>query len=198
MSKSKNIDKGEFIQMIRELERDFAVPENSPGIIKVYKQTIPATRFIGKCFGSGQHPNWGFSWGNDVFGKAEGAVGNQAKISAQFEDADVYCGLYYRNTATGAYDGWCGMFLPPDTKVPEGLDFIDFSEQKLGVCWIYGKQSELYNLVRNCPEILLSAGMEIKSDANGYIGHFERDQCPRFTTPDDNGNIIVDYCYFVN
>ena len=183
--------------MKRQLEQDYPMPESGADIIKVYIQTIPATRFIGKNFGSEQHPDWGYAWGNDVFGKAEKAVNDQAKIRTQFEDADVYCGLYYRNSETGAYDGWCGLFLPPDTEVPDGLDHIDFPEQNLGVCWIYGKQNELYNLVSQCPDKLISSGMEIISDAKGYIGHFERDQCPRFTTPDEKGNIIVDYCYFV-
>lgn len=34
--------------MKRELEQDCPKPEKGPGFIKVYKQAIPATRFIGK------------------------------------------------------------------------------------------------------------------------------------------------------
>ena len=165
-------------------------------IIKVYKQAVPAMRFIGKNCGNGQHPDWGSAWGEDVFGKIERASGGEEKSHALYEDSDAYMGLYYRNAETGGYDGWVGMFALPDTEVPEGLGCIDFEAQNLGVCWLYGKQGEVYDLVSQCPAELSAAGIEIKSDENGYIGFFERDQCPRFTTPDEKGNIIVDYCYF--
>ena len=181
-----------------ETETDQPTVEQIEGIIKTYKQTIPATRFIGKNYGSGKHPNWGDAFGSDVFGQIETAAGGADKIHALYEDADAYVGMYYRNAETGGHDGWVGMFAPIDTDVPEGLEYIDFPEQSLGVCWIYGKQSEVYNKVSQCPAELASAGMAIQSDENGYIGFFERDQCPRFTSPDEKGNIILDYCYFVD
>ena len=179
------------------IEIDYPTPQNGAGIIKIYKQAVPAMRFIGKNYGSGQHPNWGDAWSLDVFGRIERASGGEEKSHALYEDADAYLGLYYRNTATGEYNGWVGMFTRPGTTVPEGLSYIDFPEQNLGICWIYGKQGEVYNLVSQCANAIKSAGMEIQSDDNGHIGFFERDQCPRYTTPDENGNIILDYCYFV-
>ena len=48
-----------------------------------------------------------------------------------------------------------------------------------------------------CPDYLRSAGMEIRRAGEGYLGFFERDLCPRYTIPDEKGNIILDYCYFV-
>ena len=39
--------------------------------------------------------------------------------------------------------------------------------------------------------------MELWKDENGAIWSFENCLCPRYTTPDDNGNVILDYCYFV-
>ncbi len=32
---------------------------------------------------------------------------------------------------------------------------------------------------------------------DGAFWFFERYQCPRFTTPDEKGNVILDMCYFV-
>lgn len=78
-----------------------------------------------------------------------------------------------------------------------GLGCIDFPPQDIGVCRIYGKENEVHGLIPKCAEKLTAAGMIIKSDKYGYIGHFERDQCPRFTTPDEKGNVILDYCHFV-
>ena len=42
----------EASQMKYEIELDYPTPESGPGIIKVYKQNIPAARFIGKNYGS--------------------------------------------------------------------------------------------------------------------------------------------------
>lgn len=184
--------------MKHAIEIDFPMPEEGPGIIKVYGQAIPAVRFIGKNYGSGNRPNWGDAFGADVFGQIEMASGGEEKSHALYEDNDAYLGLHYRNPETGAYDGWAGMFAPPGTPIPEGLDCIDFPAQSLGVCWIYGKQGDVYKLLPQCPEKITEAGMEIRADESGPIGFFERDQCPRFTTPDEKGNIILDYCYFLS
>lgn len=39
--------------------------------------------------------------------------------------------------------------------------------------------------------------MEFKLDERGYVAQFENGLCPRFTTPDENGNVILDYCFYV-
>ncbi len=170
-------------------------------IIKVYKQSIPAMRFIGKNYGDSKNTDWGANWGDafdfDLFGKIEKASGGENESHLLYEDNDAYLGLYYRNRETGTYDAWVGMFAPIGTQADSGLDYIDFPQQNLGVCWIYGKENEVHSLIPQCPIMLESAGMTIKYDEYGYIGHFERDQCPRFTNPDENGNVIIDYCYFV-
>ena len=175
-------------------------------IIKTYKQSIPAMRFIGKKYGDGQYTDWGYvywggNWGDafafDVFGKVESASGGEDKSHSLYEDNNGYIGLCYRNAKTGAYDAWVGMFAPPETKVDEGLDYIDFPSQNLGVCWIYGKENEVHGLIPQCSSKIISAGMEIRSDEHGYIGFFERDQCPRFTTPDEKGNVILDYGFYL-
>lgn len=166
-------------------------------IIKVYRQSIPAMRFIGKNYGSGMHPDWGDAFASDVFGKIEKASGGEGQSHKLYEDNDAYLGMYYRNAQTGAYDGWVGMFAAVGTDIPEGLNCIDFPAQHIGVCWIYGKESEVHSLISQCADKLTEEGMTLQSDENGPVGCFERDLCPRFTTPDEKGNIILDYCYFV-
>lgn len=170
-------------------------------IIKVYQQSIPETKFIGKNYGNSKDTDWAANWGDafasDIFGKVKRASNKENKSNLLYQDIDAYVGLCYRNEKTGAYDAWVGMFAPIETEVDMELDYIDFSQQNLGVCWIYGKENEVHSLVPQCAKKLIAAGMKIKSDKYGYIGHFERDQCPRFTTPDEKGNIILDYCYFV-
>ncbi len=180
-----------------EIEQNYSLAENESGIIKVYKQKLPALRFIGKNYGCVNHPDWGDAFGTDVFGKIERASGDEKKILTVYEDANAFLGLHYRNAEADGYDGWIGMFTFPDTPVPDGLGHIDFPEQNLGVCWIYGSRDEVYGHVSQCPDYLRSAGMEIRCAGEGYLGFFERDLCPRYTIPDEKGNIILDYCYFV-
>lgn len=48
-----------------------------------------------------------------------------------------------------------------------------------------------------CKQKFAEVGMKIWQDENGAVWSFENCLCPRYTTPDDNGNVILDYCYFV-
>ena len=61
----------------------------------------------------------------------------------------------------------------------------------------YGKEDEVHSICWKCWEYIQNEGMEIKTDENGVIISFENCLCPRFTTPDEKGNVILDYCYFV-
>ncbi|MGX6443548.1 hypothetical protein ACWM35_10045 [Neobacillus sp. K501] len=40
-------------------------------------------------------------------------------------------------------------------------------------------------------------GYELETDEAGAWWFFERYGCPRFTTPDKDGNVILDICHFV-
>lgn len=88
------------------------------------------------------------------------------------------------------------MFTPADTDVPEGFESVDFPAVGLGTCFIYGKESEVHD-TSGCRRAIENMGMEIWRDERGGIWSFENCLCPRYTTPDENGNIIMDYCYFV-
>ena len=90
------------------------------------------------------------------------------------------------------FEYWIGCFVPENTIVPDGFDYIDFPESELGVCWVYGKENEVYCLEGPCGERLERDGFEVINNCC-----FERYACPRFTTPDEKGNIILDICFFV-
>ena len=38
--------------------------------------------------------------------------------------------------------------------------------------------------------------MSIQKDADGFVTSFENGLCPRFTTPDEEGRVILDSCYY--
>ena len=63
-------------------------------------------------------------------------------------------------------------------------------------CWNYGEEDEVHD-VGNNRKYILKDGMEFKLDERGYVAQFENGLCPRFTTPYENGNVILDYCFYV-
>ena len=88
------------------------------------------------------------------------------------------------------------MFAPENTPVPEGFVSVDFRDLSLGTCWIYGKENEVHD-TSACKQKLAEKGMKIWHDDKGAVWSFENCLCPRYTTPDDKGNVILDYCYFI-
>lgn len=170
-------------------------------IIKTYTQKLPAVRFIGKCFGDGDRVNggfgkhWGDAFGGNWFGTIESAAGGADKIAALLEDADAYIGLM-RFCDGEPFQYWIGMFTPAGTPVPEGFEYVDFDESELGVAWLKGKEDngELYGKEDECMQAMVKAGITFPEKKVWWF--FERYQCPRFTTPDENGEVILDICFF--
>lgn len=164
-------------------------------IIKTYKQNIKAMRFIGKRYDDHDRVNgtFGAKWKewfeNGWFGMMECQAGGRLKDV--YEDGDAYIGLM-RGGGNVPFEYWIGCFVPADTMVPEGFDCIDFPAGELGVCWVYGKENEVYFQEVQCGKRLEQDGFQIC-----YDWCLERYVCPRFTTPDDNGNIILDICFFI-
>ncbi len=162
-------------------------------IIKTFKEEIPEMRFIGK-----KYPNFGPMWGewfaNGWFDKLEEAMGGVENITALWENGGGYVGLERRGEESFEY--WIGMFTPANTPVPEGFICRDFSEVRLGTCWIYGTEKAVHN-TKACKGAILDAGLELWTDEKGCVWSFENCTCPRYTTPDEHGNVIMDYCYFV-
>ena len=163
-------------------------------IIKTYRQNVGAMRFIGKKYGDDDRVDgsFGAKWGewfeNGWFETLEKLADGQLKEA--YEDADAYVGLM--REVDGVFDYWIGMFAPENTAVPEGFAHVDFPKSELGVCWVYGKEWEVYALEGQCGERLEKEGYDVKTE-----WCFERYVCPRFTTPDEKGNVVLDVCFYV-
>jgi len=166
-------------------------------IIKVYKQNVEAMRFIGKKYSNSDRVNgdfgakWGEWFSNGWFGALEALIDDD--FIASYEDSDAHIGLMReQNGDFNTFEYWIGCFVKEGTPVPEGYDHVDFPKSTFGVCWIYGKESDVFMREAECGEKLIEEGYEIIND-----WCFERYVCPRFTTPDDKGNIILDIGFFV-
>ncbi len=164
-------------------------------IIKTFRESIPVMRFIGK-----KYPGFGGWWGewfaNGWFDEVENAMGGTESILKVWENGGGYVGLERRNEGK-LVEYWLGMFTPADTAVPEGFEYIDFPAVGLGTCWIYGKENEVHGAIGQCKALVEGIGAKLWKDADGAEWSFENGLCPRFTTPDEKGNVILDYCYFV-
>jgi len=158
-------------------------------IIKVYQQELPATRFIGKK---------GFGWDtwfqNGWFEVLEGLIDEDFKNV--YEDWGAYLGLY-RFEKDDTYEYYIGMLLPENTTVPEGFEHIDFPKSTLGVCWAYGAMPTVHSMMNVAYKRLEDDGYTIAPDKNGAVWCIERCGCPRYTDPDEKGNVILDFCFIV-
>ncbi len=167
-------------------------------IIKAYKQEVPALRFIGKKYGDEDRVNgsFGAKWGEWFANGWFETLENLASLKDVYEDGDAYVGLM-RYKEGEPFQYWIGIFMPDITPVPEGFEYVDFPGSKLGVCWVYGQEHEVYGHEMSCAEKLAEAGFEVMKDNNDALWPFERYACPRFTTPDEKGNIILDICFYI-
>lgn len=167
-------------------------------IINTYRQSVPALRFIGKKYGDKDRVNgtfahqWSEWFSNGWFGQIEKLV----KEEPTFEDADAYIGLM-RMKENELFNYWIGLFCPVATQVPDGFSFVDFDAADLGVVWLYGKEGDLYKQEEKCAESCRKVGYKIIPDEQEAFWFFERYTCPRFTTKDENGKIILDICHFI-
>jgi len=174
--------------------------EMTAEIIKLYTEEMPSTRFIGKKYNiedqhEGSFSNIWDSWfTNGWFEQIE----NQSKhsLSEWFQEGDAYIGLE-RMKDNEPFEYYIGIFMPSDTIVPEGFISIDFQSSLLGIAWIQGTMENIF-IWEEVRTRLINEGYVPKEDKEGVLWSFERYVCPRFTTPDSEGKIILDYGYFIN
>jgi len=160
-------------------------------IRKTYKEQFPSLRLIGKKYGDTDRQNgsFGHKWGEWF---QNGWFNTLESLQPLPENGDAYLGVM--RVVNGMVEYWIGMFFPENTAVPDRFDFEDIGAFDVATCWLYGneKNGELYGLdVHNlCVSEAAKHGMMRKDDD----WCFEKYNCPRFTTPDEKGNVILDYC----
>lgn len=152
-------------------------------IERIARERCPAARFIGKCY---QGPaNWSEWWENgwfDILDSLPGAL--QINDHAYIEIIRI---------AGGKEEHWLGMFFSQDCEVPGGFDSVDLPPMEYAVCYLYGspESGELFGLEahNHCLAALREQGLHRKEGD----WCFQRCNCPRFTTPDEQGNVVLDY-----
>jgi len=181
----------------------FKVKRN-PKVIKTYRQSVPATRFIGKKYGDEDridgHGGFGKQW-EDWFKNGWNTLLEESCPKADFEDADAYIGLMrIKECEEGEekepFQYWVGMFFAENAEVPEGFDYVDFPACDLGVGWLYGKDSYLFAKEHLVFGGFEKQGIKVIPDREDAHWFFERYACPRFTEFDKRGKHTLDVCWY--
>lgn len=163
-------------------------------IIKVYREYFPTLRLIGKRYTDADRDSngsFGSKWG-EWFEK--GCFKTLEELGCLSQSGDAYLGCM---RCSGEFEYWIGMFFPEQTPVPNGYMYVDIPSSEVGTCWIYGREDngEIYGQEPHemCLSKIKEAGWKIAKDS----WFIERYNCPRFTAPDENGKVILDYCIYL-
>ena len=163
-------------------------------IIKVYRESFPSLRLIGKRYmnkdrdvNGGFGAKWGEWFEKNYFETLE-------ELGSLPENGDAYLGCM---RCVDEFEYWIGMFFPEETPIPDGYMYVDIPSGDVGTCWIYGREDngEIYGQEPHeiCLSRIKEAGWQVAENA----WFFERYNCPRFTTHDENGKVILDYCIYL-
>lgn len=151
-------------------------------ILEIKKEGCPAARLIGKKYVG--EVNWGEWWENNWFATLEA-------LQCLPFNGDAYIGAVH--IVEGMPEYWIGMLFAADTRVPEGFAYVDMEAQEYAMCYLYAPEDggEFYSMETHdmCLEALKAQGMKRKEDS----WCLERYNCPRYTTPDEKGCVILDY-----
>ncbi|MBE5804911.1 MAG: AraC family transcriptional regulator [Clostridiales bacterium] len=148
-------------------------------ITDVKKESWPACRLIGK-----RGTDWGQWWGNDWFAPLE-------RQPALPENGDAYIGAV--RVAGGVPERWIGMFFPAGAAVPAGYEAVDIPAKSYAVCYLRDKEGSGDFYTMETHERCLAALKEQGFTRSEDDWCFERYNCPRFTAPDGEGNVVLDY-----
>lgn len=166
-------------------------------IKKIYTQSLPAMKLVGKCYHEDEKQNGTFAakWAEWFAKDWFSPLLLPEAAGEPFEDCNAYIGLC-RCKEGEPFAYWIGVFMPLDAPVPDGYESVEFKACEIAVCWIYGKEPEIYSTC--CLDALKQQGYEWTADRDGIRWCFERYVCPRFTQPDRDGNVILDMCFSIN
>jgi predicted transcriptional regulator YdeE len=167
-------------------------------IQNVHRETLPALKLVGKKYTNTDRVNGGYgahwhTWfENDWFEQLEALPQPTGAAESGF------LGFMRCNGNDEDFEYWIGLFVSSKSPVPEGFAALDLPAGEVGVCWLHGREKDgIFSQHNRCEEELEKQGWEFFYDANGYKLFFERYNCPRWTTPDEKGQVILDYAIFI-
>lgn len=165
-------------------------------VVKVYQESLPEVKLVGKRYTDKDRDE------NGAFAKYWQQWFEEGWFDMLKEGAgipgvsDDYIGAM-RMTGAEGFEYWIGIFLAPTAQLPGGFEAVSIPAGDIGVCWLYGneKNGELFSQAAGdmCMRAIKMSGMSFSEQ--GWF--FERYICPRFTTPDKHGNVVLDICAYL-
>jgi predicted transcriptional regulator YdeE len=167
-------------------------------IKKVYKESIPHVKLIGRRLTNNDRDETGTFARHWQQSFREGWFDILKACKGLSGVSDDYLGAMRMTGESGdGFEYWIGMFRAPDAEVPVGFESVEIPAGEVGVCWLYGsdKTGELYSM--EASDLSMAALKEQGWDYAETGWFFERYNCPRFTAPDEKGNVILDICAYL-
>lgn len=127
---------------------------------------------------------WGECFGEDAFAPLE------AQADQVYDPSYVGVMIDWAR-GDGMFSYVVGMLMKPDAVVPEGYYSVMLDETHAAVGYIRGKDTA--DVCDNAHELTEAALKEKGLNCDGMAWSMELYNCPRFTTPDADGNIVLDY-----
>ncbi len=166
-------------------------------IVKVYKESVPKIRLVGKRYTNADRDGNGTFGGHwrEWFQKGWFDILRQCERIPNV--SDDYLGAMRMTGTDNGFEYWIGIFCAPGAEAPDGFESAEIAAGDLGVCWLYGngESGELYGMEASDSSM---AALKESGFAFSEKGWFlERYNCPRFTAPDEKGNVILDICAYL-
>ena len=174
----------------------------SAEIIKTYMESHPNLRLIGKRYTNEDRNEFGLfsgKWGEWFAGGLFEKLKAHATPDATNEGAYIgFCRA--DNNQSESFEYWIGLFFPEGTPPLDGFDYADIPASGVGVCWVKGTEPDIYMQSLQCYAEFMSEGMVVSHsevETTSRWCEFERYNCPRYTAPDADGNVILDICMYL-
>ena len=168
-------------------------------ILKCYRETIPDCCFAGRLYTSadfledtinGKWRQWLESGRFQLLTELQ-----TPEFQAAYPEASAYVGLIRGGGGNRLLYG-IGMFLPAESPIPQGFDYVYLPHTEICVAWVQGKREDIYHGESAACDCLVEAGCLPRQESDGSALFFERHARPRFTSPDENGEVILDVGFF--
>ncbi len=130
-----------------------------------------------------------------------GALWNQCFAEELFTTLEKQADFIFDPAYVGVMLDWgkgdgdfsyvCGMLFKEGASVPEGCVIKEIDATKAAVSWIQGK--DINDICSQAHEMTQKKMREQNLPCDQTTWCMEFYNCPRYTTPDENGEIILDY-----
>lgn len=157
-------------------------------ILRCETEMLPECKLIGKCFtdaDSDEHGGFGGKW-QQWFQEQSCTPLVPLRVNPAGDDI-----IGFMRMEPGGFAYWIGHFCRPDAVTPSGYAALPLPAAKVAVVYLRGAQGDpaIFGMHDACVEYLAGHGFTLA--AAPFF--FERYVCPRFTTPDAEGRVILDY-----